>query len=277
MPASPLFQDMGPEETRLARSYFQPLTYPKGKAIFHQGDLGQALYLVEEGRVRLYRTHLGGQEKILGFLGPGEVFGEMSLLDGGERSASALAEEETLLLALYREAYLGLIRRLPLFAHNLARILAHRLRALAGRGGEVLIDTRLMDDVVRVEEPPGPLELLVVAAQGRAAIAGDVAGGVEPFGEVAATLLERQPDQRLDAGHEHLPTLEQVLVVQGDVTQLAHRLAPFGSSAGRPLRRTGAAAQAAGTCAVALTRAPVSSTQVTCSSTGTSTPTKKRR
>ncbi|RTI55824.1 Crp/Fnr family transcriptional regulator [Thermus scotoductus] len=130
MPASPLFQDMGPDETRLARSYFHPLTYPKGKAIFHQGDLGQALYLVEEGRVRLYRTHLGGQEKILGFLGPGEVFGEMSLLDGGERSASALAEEETLLLALYREAYLGLIRRLPLFAHNLARILAHRLREL---------------------------------------------------------------------------------------------------------------------------------------------------
>lgn len=130
MPASPLFQDMGPDETRLARSYFHPLTYPKGKAIFHQGDLGQALYLVETGRVRLYRTHLGGQEKILGFLGPGEVFGEMSLLDGNERSASALAEEDTLLLALYREAYFNLIRRLPLFAHNLAKILAHRLREL---------------------------------------------------------------------------------------------------------------------------------------------------
>ncbi|MFN4070532.1 MAG: Crp/Fnr family transcriptional regulator [Thermus caldifontis] len=130
MPASPLFQDMGPEEIHLARSYFQPLTYPKGKPIFHQGDLGQALYLVEEGWVRLFRTHLGGQEKILGFLGPGEVFGEMSLLDGGERSASAVAEEDTLLLALYREAYFGLIRRLPLFAHNLAKILARRLREL---------------------------------------------------------------------------------------------------------------------------------------------------
>ena len=130
MPASPLFQDMDPEDTRLARSYFQPMAYPKGKAIFQQGDLGQVLYLVEEGRIRLYRTHLGGQEKILGFLGPGEVFGEMSLLDGGERSASAVAEEDALLLALYREAYFALIRRLPLFAHNLARILAHRLREL---------------------------------------------------------------------------------------------------------------------------------------------------
>lgn len=70
MPASPLFQDMGPEEVLLARSYFQPLTYPKGKAIFHQGDLGQALYLVEEGRVRLYRTHLGARRRSWGSWGP---------------------------------------------------------------------------------------------------------------------------------------------------------------------------------------------------------------
>ncbi|WP_038045682.1 Crp/Fnr family transcriptional regulator [Thermus caliditerrae] len=123
-----LFQDLSPEEARLARSYFQPLFYPKGKLVFEQGDLGQSLYLVERGRVRLYRTHLGGQEKTLGFLGPGGVFGEMSLLDASERSASAVAEEDTLLLTLHRESYFGLIRRLPLFAHNLARILAYRLR-----------------------------------------------------------------------------------------------------------------------------------------------------
>ena len=107
MARSPLFEHLAPEEVRLARSYFLPLTYPKGKVIFHQGDLGQALYLVEAGQVRLYRTHLGGQEKTLGFVGPGGVFGEMSLLDGGERSASAVAEEESRLLALHREGYLS--------------------------------------------------------------------------------------------------------------------------------------------------------------------------
>lgn len=128
MAPSLLFQDLTPEQEKLARSFFQPLTYPRGKVIFHQGDLGQALYLVEKGQVRLYRTHLGGQEKTLGFVGPGGVFGEMSLLDTPERSASAVAEEDSLLLALYREAYFGLLQRLPLFVHNLARILAHRLR-----------------------------------------------------------------------------------------------------------------------------------------------------
>ena len=124
----PLFHDLTPEEEALARSYFLRHAYPKGKLVFHQGDLGQALYLVERGRVRLFCTHLGGQEKTLGYVGPGEIFGEMSLLDGSERSASALAEEEALLLVLHREAYLALIRRLPLIAHNLARLLAHRLR-----------------------------------------------------------------------------------------------------------------------------------------------------
>ncbi|MEN2981553.1 MAG: Crp/Fnr family transcriptional regulator [Thermus sp.] len=130
MPGNPLFQDLTPEEEALARTYFQSLAYPKGKHVFRQGDLGQSLYLVAEGRVRLYRTHLGGQEKTLGFVAKGGVFGEMSLLDGGERSASAVAEEDTLLLALHREAYLALIRRVPLLAHNLARILAYRLREL---------------------------------------------------------------------------------------------------------------------------------------------------
>jgi CRP/FNR family cyclic AMP-dependent transcriptional regulator len=125
---SPLFHGLTPEEVELARSYFLRRAYPKGKAVFHQGDLGQTLYLVEAGQVRLFRTHLGGQEKTLGYIGPGGIFGEMSLLDGSERSASAVAEEDSLLLALHQEAYLALIRRLPLIAHNLARLLIHRLR-----------------------------------------------------------------------------------------------------------------------------------------------------
>ncbi len=75
MTSSPLFQDLGPEEVDLALSYFVRLTYPRGKVLFHQGDLGQSLYLVERGRVRLYRTHLGGQEKTLGVVGPGGFSG----------------------------------------------------------------------------------------------------------------------------------------------------------------------------------------------------------
>ena len=83
MKGSPLFHGLAPEEVDLALSYFQRRLYPQGKPIFYQGDLGQALYLVASGKVRLFRTHLGGQERTLALLGPGELFGEMSLLDEG--------------------------------------------------------------------------------------------------------------------------------------------------------------------------------------------------
>ncbi len=128
MRPSPLFQGFSPEEVEEALVYFRPLPYPKGRLVFRQGDLGQALYLVGRGQVRLFRLHLGGQERTLGYLGEGEIFGEMSLLEGKERTASALTEAESLLYALYPEEYFALIRRFPLVAHNLARILAARLR-----------------------------------------------------------------------------------------------------------------------------------------------------
>lgn len=128
MRPSPLFQGFSPEEVEEALVYFRPLPYPKGRLVFRQGDLGQALYLVGRGQVRLFRLHLGGQERTLGYVGEGEIFGEMSLLEGKERTASALTEAESLLHALYPEEYFALIRRFPLVAHNLARILAARLR-----------------------------------------------------------------------------------------------------------------------------------------------------
>lgn len=128
MRPSPLFHGLSPAEEEEALTYFRALTYPKGRLIFRQGDLGQALYLVARGQVRLFRLHLGGQERTVGYVGEGEIFGEMGLLEGKERSASAQAVEESLLFALFPEEYFALIRRFPLVAHNLARILAARLR-----------------------------------------------------------------------------------------------------------------------------------------------------
>ena len=68
----------------------------------------------------------------------------------------------------------------------------------------------------------GALQLLVVGAQRRAAIAGDVAGGVQPGGKVALPLHQRQPHQRLDAGDEDPSRGDRVLVVESDLEQLRH-------------------------------------------------------
>ncbi|MER3451993.1 MAG: Crp/Fnr family transcriptional regulator [Thermus sp.] len=143
---SPLFAGLRPEEVQIALGYFIPRRYRKGQVIFKEGDLGQALYLVEEGLVRLYRTHLGGQERTLGFLAPGEGFGEMSLLDEAPRSASAEMLEEGRLLLLFREEYQSLLGRLPRFGHNLALLLVERLRA-----ANLLMDLLVFEEVeVRV-------------------------------------------------------------------------------------------------------------------------------
>lgn len=126
---TPLFLGFSPEEVETTLSYFRRRHYRKGQLVFKEGDLGDALYLVEGGLVRLFRTHLGGQERFLSLLSPGEVFGEMSLLDEAPRSASAEIVEEGELLVLFREEYQSLLRRLPRLGHNLALLLAERLRA----------------------------------------------------------------------------------------------------------------------------------------------------
>jgi hypothetical protein len=86
------------------------------------------------------------------------------------------------------------------------------LRAPDRGRGEVLVDAGLEVDVMLVEERPASPQLLVEPAERRAAVAGDVAGGVQPGGEIALALHHRQAHQRLGAGEEHPPVIERVLV-----------------------------------------------------------------
>ena len=81
---------------------------------------------------------------------------------------------------------------------------------------EILVEARGDDDVARGEELVGAQELLIDAAQRRAAVAGDVAAGIEPRLAVALMLHERRPDQRLGSRHEHPVDAEIVFVVDRD-------------------------------------------------------------
>ena len=63
----------------------------RGDVLFHEGDPGDRLYVVTEGKVKLGRTSPDGRENLLGVLGPGEMFGELSLFDPGPRTATATA------------------------------------------------------------------------------------------------------------------------------------------------------------------------------------------
>ena len=78
-------------------------TFEKDASIFQHGDVGDALYLILEGKVRISRQIPGMGEEALAVLGPGQVFGEMALLDESPRSADALCHESCRLLAIAKE------------------------------------------------------------------------------------------------------------------------------------------------------------------------------
>ena len=106
--------------------------HARGSFIFHEGDRGDKLYVIIEGKVRISRTVPGMGEEALAILGPGEAFGEMSLIDEFPRSADAIAHESAVVLEISREALDDLLMQNRDLAYeilwNFVRILSSRLR-----------------------------------------------------------------------------------------------------------------------------------------------------
>lgn len=100
---------------------------PEG-VIFSQSDPGDALFGVMTGRVRISASSAGGREVFLNIMEPGDSFGEIALLDGQPRTASATAMTAVELFVITRDAFLSLLTRDPLLTDHLLRLLCARLR-----------------------------------------------------------------------------------------------------------------------------------------------------
>jgi CRP/FNR family transcriptional regulator, cyclic AMP receptor protein len=105
-------------------------SFKPGEVLFYEGDLGSALYLLLSGQVKIVRETLDGAEIILHICGPGECVGEMAVIDGAARSATARAMERAEVLMLYRDDFLALMERRPAFARAVMGALAVRIRRL---------------------------------------------------------------------------------------------------------------------------------------------------
>ena len=104
-------------------------TFQKGDIVFEDGAAGAEMFIVHSGKVRLLKKATGGDEKTLALLGPGEFFGEMSLIDGSPRSTSAAAEEPgTNLIALDITKFIYLVQQHPYFSFTIMGKLCQRLR-----------------------------------------------------------------------------------------------------------------------------------------------------
>ncbi len=124
-----LFADLEAEELERFSRVAVPRTFPAGTRVFHEGDSSDACYIVKEGSFRVTREHSDGRAITLATLGPGEIFGELAMLDGDERSASAEALSDGELLALPAGDVRSLLARHPEIALKLVAGLVRRLRA----------------------------------------------------------------------------------------------------------------------------------------------------
>jgi CRP/FNR family transcriptional regulator len=200
--------------------------FRRGETIFHQGDPGDALFVMASGSVKVVLpSEEGAEPAIVAILGPGEFFGELAILDGAPHSATIVAVEATETLVLHRDAFVDLVDSDPGLRHALLASLATEIRRLTGHVEDLhFLDLpgRLASRILRLAE----------AAGGRASTS-DAAGGAAahiripwPYtqSELAGMIGgSRQSVNRLlaDLTDQGLVRLERDVLIIPDLARLA--------------------------------------------------------
>jgi CRP/FNR family cyclic AMP-dependent transcriptional regulator len=158
-----LFAPMDDQERSALASIMDEVTFKPGQQMFHERDQGGICYVVRSGRVELSVIDESGAKLIVDVLDPGELCGELSLLDGGHRSATAVALTEVEALVLRRPEFLDFLRRQPDAALDVMAALAKRIRR-----ADKLLKQRVQD----------PNEII----EGEATLGNRIADAVAAFG-----------------------------------------------------------------------------------------------
>jgi CRP/FNR family transcriptional regulator, cyclic AMP receptor protein len=124
----PLFESLDDETARKLCQLLESIDCKAETSLFRAGDEGDAMYLIERGKVRICVQATDGRDMTLTELGRGDFFGEMALLDGQRRSADAIVAEDARLAVLSREHFLSFVRSSPEVALELLTAFANRLR-----------------------------------------------------------------------------------------------------------------------------------------------------
>jgi CRP/FNR family transcriptional regulator, cyclic AMP receptor protein len=136
--SAPLFSALSDEEAASLRATMTLVKVTKGHTLFKEGEEGDRLYVVLDGKLKLGKTSPDGRENLQEILGPGEMFGELSLFDPGPRTATATAITDAKLLMLSHEKVLNLITAQPAVSLELLRRLAQRLRDSRGEQSDLV-------------------------------------------------------------------------------------------------------------------------------------------
>ncbi len=138
----PLFEQLSEEDLSTLESLAVTRSYPKNSVLINEGDQANAMYFIDSGKVRVFVSDDQGKELILNTMGEGEYFGELSLLDDENRSASVITTEKSSFSIIYKDDFTDAILKNPSLALSLLKNLTGRVRQLTEN-----IKTLALEDV----------------------------------------------------------------------------------------------------------------------------------
>lgn len=212
--ASAMFAELGEADRNNLAKQMREVSLTPGQMLFGRGDPGRSIYLVLEGRVRLSVVSSDGRELSYLHAGPGQLFGEIAAIDGGERTTDAKAVSHVRLMQLDAAVLLRLLEANPSFALACCRFLCRRLRgtnttleSVALHPIEVRVARYLLSQVKRgTGEPPEKVRLTGLLSQSELAL---LIGASRPRVNLAIQLLEDMGAIARD-GEGMLCTLDQL-------------------------------------------------------------------
>ncbi len=148
-----LFESLNSSEKEYVRTLFRRPVYGKGEYLFMQGETSQAVFMVSEGKVKLFKTSEDGKEIVLGYLTSHDLFGEEVLFNDSVHALSAQAMEKSRLCACYKTDFEALIAQNSSIAIKTIRLLSERL----GTMNERLADMAICDTQTRLARMLGRL------------------------------------------------------------------------------------------------------------------------
>jgi CRP/FNR family cyclic AMP-dependent transcriptional regulator len=126
--AVPFFTQLSDRELEVVRSVASEKSFPKNAVILTEGEIGDSLYMIQTGKVKVFIGDEDGREIILKILGPGDFFGEMSMIDKQPRSASVTTLESSAFLVLTHSAFERCVEQAPRIGNMVMTVLAQRVR-----------------------------------------------------------------------------------------------------------------------------------------------------
>ncbi|MCB5175860.1 Crp/Fnr family transcriptional regulator [Microvirga lenta] len=156
--ANPFFASLGSEAIQAIALLCLTRHLDREEVLFFKGDAGDALYAVRRGQIRIGTGLASGRRLTLNLLGPGDVFGEVALLDGRPRTADAVATEPTELYVVRRRDFLDLLATKPDVAVRIIEFLCERIRWMSGQMEEralLPLPIRLAHRLVALSEDYG--------------------------------------------------------------------------------------------------------------------------